>query len=123
MDAQGRYLEFFSQEDVRKSVLDYLQKLSTDFSLPRNPVCGGICFALSRGALSGTAASYMMIYHFIAAHSNGYEPFVKLDLEMRRTGGSRWEGRFGDFRRQWCGELAEKLKANPSLWNKLPTGY
>lgn len=103
------YQEWISQPEIQAGILAGLDKLALpeDPPLPSYGICKNLNSMINHPVFGDNA------YSFVSEHSNGYE-----DFEGYGDGPNKWDGENGAFRRNWCRQMAEALRADPSLWLK-----
>lgn len=110
------YQEWISRPEVQAKILAGLDSLSGDEpSPPLNFPNEGICSYLKYN-FGPVRHEMPNEYFFIAEQSDRYGVFDKADADLKGT--YRWDGERGEFRREWCKNMAAALRADPSLWLK-----
>lgn len=118
IDKVENYIRFMSETGNQDKILEFLDNVAEKGRPKRIEEYErgiGICWALSKH-ISHTSA-----YDFIFAHSDEYSDFDQVSFPVWNKG--KWVGKALEFRMEWCRQLAEKLRNDPSLFLKLPAGW
>lgn len=105
-DIEGRTTVLPHLNDIVAGLLEDIADGSKDYHFVSHWANGGICCRLDRLAEDMPNMGKFDAYEFVASVSNRYEPFERLDKAYMH----RWRGVAGEFRRQWCRDVARELR-------------
>lgn len=98
-------LGWYPRPELNDTVADALEEIAE--GSPRVSYANGICYALSNILEKDLPDNPVNGYDFVSSVSDHYDEF----WEHTKHPDYRWEGTDGEFRRNWCREVAAALRA------------
>lgn len=97
---------WYPRPDLNDTVADALDEIADGSA--RVSYNNGICFALQKIMRKGLPDNQVNGYDFVSSVSDSYAEF---DENLHSNDCYHWHGHDGEFRRNWCREVAVALRA------------